>query len=146
MSSVQSGGVAPSTDVKYVIDANVVIQIAISGGDLGPLHGHQLVAPPLIRSEALSALSELVYRGEIPEDAAVRAIHVIAGLPIELERPDALDVDAWNTARSLGWAKTYDAEYVVLSRMLDLPLVTLDERLRRGAGHLVAMPRPTELV
>jgi predicted nucleic acid-binding protein len=130
---------------RFVIDATVVVQIVLAGGDPGPLAHHELVAPPLVRSESLATVSELTYRKEVPEDAGHAAARMIATVPIRLERPDGLDMGAWEIARSLGWAKTYDAEYVALAMLLSAPLITLDARLRRGAGHLVRMPLVTEL-
>ena len=128
-----------------VLDANVVVQIVITGNVLGPLTGHDLIAPPIMRSEALSSLSEMAFRGDIPPDAARQAVDGLAALKIRMERPPSLDLRAWDIARSLGWAKTYDAEYVALAQIHDVPLVTIDQRMRRGAGHLVAMPHLTEL-
>jgi predicted nucleic acid-binding protein len=128
-----------------VVDANVIVQVVVSGGRLGPLTGHELVAPPIMRAETLSSLSEMAYRGEIPPDAARVAAIRVADIDIRLDRPAGLDERAWEIARSLGWAKTYDAEYVALAMIHDIALVTLDERLRRGAGHLVSMPSPLEL-
>ena len=49
---------------------------------------------------------------------------------------------ALELARGLGWATTYDAEYVVIARDLGCPLLTTDDRLSRGAAHLVAMLDP----
>lgn len=130
--------------MRVVIDANIAVQIAISN-DLGPLEGHQLLAPPLLRAEALSSISEMTYRGEIPADAGRAAILRVSDIDIELDRPRTLDARAWDLARSLGWAKTYDAEYVALALIHRIPLITLDARLRRGAAHLVSMPLVTEL-
>lgn len=130
--------------MKVVIDANVVVQIALAG-DLGPMKGHDLLAPPLLRAEALSSISEMTFRGEIPVDAGRAAILRAAAIEITLDRPEALDAQAWDIARSLGWAKTYDAEYVALALIHGIPLITLDARLRRGAGHLVPMPLATQL-
>jgi predicted nucleic acid-binding protein len=45
----------------------------------------------------------------------------------------------------MGWAKTYDANYVALARLRDCRLVTLDARLRRGTGRLGLVVGPTEL-
>jgi predicted nucleic acid-binding protein len=58
---------------------------------------------------------------------------------------DLLHIEAWHVAEELGWAKTYDAEYVALARLLDCRLLTVDDRLRRGAGRLVHIVGPTEL-
>ena len=130
---------------RFVVDANVIVQIVISGGDVGPLAGHELISPPLLRSECLSVLSELTYRNEIPEDAGREAVSRLASVLVRLERPETLDAHAWDIVRSLGWAKSYDAEYVALAVIREAPLVTLDARLRRAAGHLVPMPLVTEL-
>jgi predicted nucleic acid-binding protein len=50
-----------------------------------------------------------------------------------------------DVAEELGWAKTYDAEYVALARLLQCRLVTLDARLRRGADRLGFVIAPSEL-
>ena len=124
-----------------VVDANVVVQLVISGGDAGPLAEHELIAPPLLRAEALSSISEMAFRGEIPRDAARVAALRLSGIQVRLDRPDGLDERIWELTQSLGWAKTYDAEYVALALTHDVSLLTLDARLRRRAGHLVSMPR-----
>jgi predicted nucleic acid-binding protein len=146
MSSARSVDPARRTEaVRLVVDANVVVQIVLAGSNLGPLEGHDMIAPPIMRSEALSTLSEMAYRGEMPADAARVAASRLAAVPVTLDRPDALDEAAFELARSHGWAKTYDAEYVALARIHGLALVTLDQRLRRGAAHLVSMPLVADL-
>lgn len=90
--------------MRVVIDANVAVQIALAG-DLGPLRGHDLIAPPLLRAEALSSISEMTYRGEIPPDAGRAAILRATAIEIDVDRPERLDTRAWDIARSLGWAK-----------------------------------------
>lgn len=52
---------------------------------------------------------------------------------------------AWTLADELGWAKTYDAEYVALAQILDIPLLTVDGRLARGVAHLVPVVGPADL-
>jgi len=56
-----------------------------------------------------------------------------------------LILEAGRIADELGWAKTYDAEFVALAALLDCQLVTLDLRLRRGAAALGFVVTPTEL-
>jgi predicted nucleic acid-binding protein len=131
--------------VRVVIDANVIVQLSLAGAELGPLEGHHLIAPPIMASEVTSTLCEMTFRGEIPLDSARIAVARLGTLPITYERPDGLYERSWDLARRLGWAKSYDAEYVVLSMMTGSPLITMDDRLRRGAGHLVDMPLITEL-
>lgn len=131
--------------MRLVVDASVIVQVSLAGGALGPLAGHDLVAPTLLASEVTSILCEMTHRGEVPHDHARVAVVGLGSLPIRYERPDGLAERAWDLARSLGWAKSYDAEYVALALDLDAPLFTIDERMRRGAGHVVPMPSPADL-
>jgi predicted nucleic acid-binding protein len=52
---------------------------------------------------------------------------------------------AWTIADELGWAKTYDAEYVALAQILGIPLLTVDGRLARSVEHLVSVVGPADL-
>jgi predicted nucleic acid-binding protein len=127
-----------------VVDASVVVQV-LASGSLGPLEGHELIAPPLLASEVTSAFCELTFRGDVPADAGALAVERLADLPIAFERPDDLSVRAWRLARSLGWARSYDAEYVALAQVRSCPLVTIDERLRRRLANIIPTPAPDEL-
>lgn len=131
--------------MRVVVDSGVAVRLSLAGGSLGPLAGHELVGPPLLLSEATSVLHELARRGAIPPQHAQATLHHLLSLPIRIEHPADLHTKAWDLAESLGWAKTYDAEYVALSVLLDATLVTLDDRLRRGAGHVTRILPPDEL-
>lgn len=128
-----------------VVDANVVVQACIDAGGLGPLKGHELVGPPVLPSEALSALHELRFRGEISREQATLGLERLVAFAYEVRRPGNLTSTAWAVADSLGWAKTYDAEYVALAQILDCRLVTLDARLARGAGKFASIVGPADL-
>ena len=131
--------------MQLVVDANVIVQLSLAGGALGPLAGHDLVAPPILASEVTSSISEMAFRREIPPDPARQAVALLATLGIHYMRPVDLYERSWDLARQLGWAKSYDAEYVALAMSISSPLVTLDARMRRGAGHMVEMPLLAEL-
>jgi predicted nucleic acid-binding protein len=66
-------------------------------------------------------------------------------LGIDECRPDGLTAEAWRIASDLGWAKTYDAEYLASANLLGCRVLTLDMRLRRGAERLGLVVRPAEL-
>lgn len=129
-----------------VVDASVIVQVSLAGGSLGPLEGHELIAPMLLASEVTSTLCELTHRGELPHEHGRVAVERLGSLPIRYERPDGLSERAWDLARSLGWAKSYDAEYIALALTFEASLFTIDERMRRGAGHIVSMPTLADLV
>lgn len=136
---------APDTEVQLVVDATVVVQVLLADGELGPLAGHDLAAPALLASEATSVLRELVWRGEMPEDSGRTAVARLVTLPIAHEAAGALSLAATGIAAELGWAKTYDAEYLALARRIGCPLITLDERLIRGASSRFDVRRPADL-
>jgi len=102
-----------------------------------------LHAPRLLRSEVLSALHAQVWRGVVPQDAAQEMLRRLGDLPLSLYADERrLHDRAWSIADELGWAKTYDAEYVALAQLLDIPLLTVDARLARGVEHLVRIVGP----
>lgn len=119
----------------FVIDASVALgaSAVANGFDFLPT---ELAAPPLMWSEATSALHELRWRGQVnPEDADL-TLERLLRCPIARQDPAPLRLTAWAIADELGWAKTYDAEYLALARLLDTQVITLDARLRRGAARL----------
>ncbi|HEY8868982.1 MAG TPA: type II toxin-antitoxin system VapC family toxin [Candidatus Dormibacteraeota bacterium] len=128
-----------------VVDANVIVQACIEEAGLGPLAGHNLVAPPIGPSEALSALHELRYRGEISSELAAAALIRLQSYRYAVRAPHNVAQTAWAISEALGWAKTYDSEYVALAQILKCPVVTLDARLRRGAGRLVRIIGPADV-
>ena len=119
--------------------------MALHGQRPARLAEEDLAAPPQLWSEATSALHELAFRGEIEPDAAVIAIEAIAGLGISRHDPPQLYLEASRVARRLGWAKTYDAEYVALAMLSRASLLTRDARLRRGASRLITAIGPADL-
>jgi len=128
-----------------IVDASIAVQMALHGQRPARLAEEDLAAPPQLWSEATSALHELAFRGEIEPDAAVIAIEAIAGLGISRHDPPQLYLEASRVARRLGWAKTYDAEYVALAMLSRASLLTRDARLRRGASRLITAIGPADL-
>ena len=131
---------------RLVIDASAALYIASAARAIPGLRAFDLVAPPNFPSERTSALSAALYRGEIPGVAGGMVFDRLETMPVTIvddgsrHRREALDL-----AKSIGWATTYDAEYVVLARRLSCALLTTDARLERGAGRVVTILRPTSL-
>jgi predicted nucleic acid-binding protein len=130
-----------------VVDAGVVVAwcVAASVNELSVLLGDQPCAPPLMWSQARSALHERSWRGELASEHAARARARLARVSVALESHPRLGEETWRMADTLGWAKTHDAEYVALASLLKCRLVTLDARLRRRANWLGFVVGPTEL-
>ena len=104
-----------------------------------------LVAPPLLWSEVRSSLHEQVWRRVISAELGRRGLDRLADMPVAARSPAALGREAWHVADEFGWAKTYDAEYVALARLLDVRLLTLDARLVRATARLGFVIGPDRL-
>ena len=120
---------------RFVVDAGVVLQLAGEGTDATA--EHELLAPTLLRSQTLSALHEAVHRGDLRADVARERLAHIGRMPIRLLGDAVLRRRAWELADRLGWAETYDAEYLALTQLQADAFVTLDAKLARSAQGIV---------
>jgi predicted nucleic acid-binding protein len=121
---------------KFVVDASAVLHLASEGVEVPK--AHKLLAPTLLRSQTLSALHEAVQQGEIPADIARDRLKHIGRMPIRLLGDAVLRRRAWDLADQLGWASTYDAEYVALTQLQADAFITLDKKLARSVKGIVA--------
>ena len=120
---------------RFVLDASAVLHLASAGVKVRS--AHKLLAPTLLRSQTLSAMHEAVHRGEIPADVARDHLTRIGRMPIRLLGDAVLRRRAWELADQLGWASTYDAEYVALTQLQADAFVTMDAKLARSVKGIV---------
>lgn len=121
---------------RFVVDAGAVLELATAEFEVPP--EHELLAPTLLRSQTLSMLHEAVQRGDIQADVARERLERIARMPIRLLGDLVLRRRAWDLADKLGWASTYDAEYVALTQLQADAFITLDAELTRSLEGIVA--------
>ncbi len=96
----------------------------------------ELLAPPLLLAECTSVLSEYVYRRELPADEGRRLIAILVRLNVRLtSTPDCYE-RAFDIARSLGWAKAYDALYLAVAEQEGAELLTVDHGMHDAAARL----------
>lgn len=122
--------------MRFVVDVGAVLELASAGTEISA--EHELLAPTLLRSQVLSALHEAVQRGELPLDVARDRLELIGRMSIRLLGDAVLRRRAWEVADQLGWAETYDAEYVALTLLQADAFITLDEQLARSVEGLVS--------
>ena len=120
---------------RFVVDCGVVLHLATE--EIEVHDEHELLAPTLLRSQTLSVLHEAVHRREIPADVALERLERIWAMPIRLLGDAVLRRKAWKLADELGWAETYNAEYVALTQLQADALVTLDTELARRVKGIV---------
>ena len=118
---------------RFVIDCETLLRLA--AGEIEVLPEHQLVAPTLIRSQALSALYEAARRGEISAAEGIAQVTRLNSLKVRFLGDKVLQRRAWKVADQLGWETTYDAEYVALTMLqADIFVTSNDDLARRVAG------------
>jgi predicted nucleic acid-binding protein len=116
---------------RFGIDAHVAIRLAATAAGVAPQH--QLVAPSLMRSEALAILYRSVRAGEREEKEALATLRRIAGMPMRVLGDRMSRATAWRIAAELDWEDPAPAEYLAVTRLQADALVTTDPRLV-GAG------------
>jgi predicted nucleic acid-binding protein len=121
---------------RFVVDSSAVLRLASADTEVPTKH--KLLAPTLLRSQTLSDLHEAVQRGEIPADVARDQLARIGRMPIRLLGDAVLRRRAWELADRLGWAQTYNAEYVALTQLQADAFITLDKELARSLKGIVA--------
>jgi len=131
--------------LTLAIDASLAVEASIAAAGFEALGSQTLVAPALMWSEAHSVLHHRQWRGDLTAQQTLTARTVLAGAPIARVEDARIRDEAWRFADELGWAKTYDAEYVALAHILGCRLLTVDMRLRRGAERLGFVVTPQEL-
>jgi predicted nucleic acid-binding protein len=120
---------------RFVVDCGAVLHLASEGIEVSD--EHELLAPTLLRSQTLSALHEAVHRGELAPDVALDRLASVWAMPVRLLGDAVLRRRAWKVAEQLGWAETYDAEYVALTHLQADAFVTLDAELARQVEGIV---------
>ena len=131
--------------MTVVLDASAVSTLAVAGW-LTDLESHAPIAPTLMWSEALASIRQSRWRGEISAETERRAVENLLTAQISRRSSDEVYRRAIRLANDLGWAKTYDAEYVVVAQLEEAPLVTLDGRLRRRVDSVVEVFDPGDLL
>ena len=122
---------------RFAIDAATAVRLAREG--LSASDAHQLVAPSLLRSQALSLLYRAVRAGELTGDEARTALDGITTMRIRLLGDRVSRATAYRLAEQLDWDDTVDAEYVAVAKLQADALVTLDSELARRVEGIVTV-------
>ena len=120
---------------RFVVDCDTLLRIA--AGEIEVADGHQLVAPTLVRSQALSALYEAARRGEVSAADGLERVTRINSLKVRFLGDKVLQRTAWRIADQLGWETTDDAEFVALTQLQADVFVTSNRDLARAVSGLV---------
>lgn len=120
-----------------MIDAPTLLHVVARNVEISA--AHQLVAPNLIRSQALSLLLRAVRDGELTEEAALRQHERLTETKMRLLGDRVSRRTAWKIARRNGWDTTFDAEYLAVCKLQADALVTIDEAMAAKAVDIVPL-------
>lgn len=119
-----------------VADASVIIELLLNTDAAEAiaerLDGEPLHAPEILDLEVLQVLRRYRLREHLTARRAGEAVNDLALLRIERHGHGAHRDRIWQLHENL---TAYDAAYVSVAEVLDVPLVTLDARLARSTGH-----------
>jgi hypothetical protein len=121
---------------RFVIDAPTLLHLVADGI---PVADHQLVAPNLLRSQALALLFEDVRSGRLTEAEAMQRHEALTQLKIRLLGDRVSRRVAWQIARENGFDSTVDAEYLAVTRLQADAYVTVDPAARARAQGIVPL-------
>lgn len=121
----------------YVVDAAAAVELAAAG--FAPDADRELFAPTLLRSQVLALLHAEAAAGRLPRAEALARAERACRLPRRLLGDSVLRRTAWWLAAEHGWADTFDAEYIALTRLHGTALVAGDDGLRLAAETIVTV-------
>lgn len=122
---------------RYAIDAPTAVRLAREGSTVSP--EHQLVAPNLVRSQALSLVYRAVRAGDLGKDEARAILDGITTMRVRLLGDRVSRATAYRVAEQLDWEDTADAEYVAVAQLQADAFVTLDPELARRVEGIVTL-------
>ncbi|HEX3237699.1 MAG TPA: hypothetical protein VHQ99_04745 [Gaiellaceae bacterium] len=128
---------------RFVVDCETLLRIA--SGEIEVAPEHKLVAPTLVRSQALAALYEAAREGGITRAEGLERVRRINSLKVRFLGDKVLQQQAWKVAEELGWDTTYAAEYVALTKLQADAFVTSDPDLSQAVSGLVEIATPEAL-
>ncbi|GIG36697.1 hypothetical protein [Cellulomonas pakistanensis] len=120
---------------RIAIDAHAALRLAEEG--FAVPDGHQLVAPNLLRSQAMGLLYRDVRAGTLDPARAAELLEALTTLKVRLLGDRVSRAVAWRIATEQGWDDVAPAEYVAVARLQADVLVALDPDLAARARGLV---------
>lgn len=120
---------------RFAIDARTAIRLVREG--ITVPGAHQLVAPNVLRSQALSHIYRDARRGELSDQEAQALLDGLTTMRIRLLGDRVSRAVAWRIAQQLDWDDTTNAEYVAVAKLQADVFVTLDAELARQVEGIV---------
>jgi predicted nucleic acid-binding protein len=121
-----------------VIDASTVVDVLLQTPSARRIEarlfalGEVMHAPHLIDLEVMHALRRHVLQRAMSEERGEEAVNDLAIWPLTRHAHSPLLRRVWLLRNTVS---AYDAAYIALAEMLNVPLLTCDGRLAASSGH-----------
>ena len=122
---------------RYAIDAAIALRLIRDASNAD--RRHQLVAPSVLRSHALSLLYRDVRDGRITEEEGRQQLEALAAMKIRLLNDRVSRATAWKIAAGLGWNDIGLSEYLAVASLQADALVTENDELTAAASGIVRL-------
>ena len=117
--------------MDLVVDANIFLAVALNEPEKKQIiqltAGTRLIAPEVLLYEIGNALSAMMKRQRLTYQQATKAFSIIELIPVVLEKADIMQAlkisHTFNTY-------AYDAYYLEVAHRLQIPLMTLDQKMK----------------
>jgi len=118
------------------VDANAVVALLVDSGAPGQVSrgryaDHDLVAPDLLPYDVTSVLRRLCNADVLSARVAQQALTDLTALRLSAVPHADISRRIWALRHNLS---AYDAAYVAVAEMFDVPLLTFDARIRNAPG------------
>jgi predicted nucleic acid-binding protein len=123
-----------------VVDASALLEVLLRSASALPLEelmfgtAGTLHAPHLVDIEAAQVIRRLAASGAVSAEDGAAALSDLADFPLQRYPHAFLLPGIWELRHTI---TAYDAAYVALAQLLDMPLLTCDRKLARAASGLV---------
>ncbi|TQK18858.1 hypothetical protein FBY40_1347 [Microbacterium sp. SLBN-154] len=121
--------------MRFAIDAATALRLLADGRDVASTHS--LVAPAIMRSDALRAVYADVRAGRLDDRAAKRTLEALASQRVRVLADRVSRATAFALARERDWDDAGPAEYLAVAKLQADAIITEDAMLVAGAAGVV---------
>ncbi|WP_322409745.1 hypothetical protein [Microbacterium invictum] len=122
---------------RFAIDAATALRLLADERDVAS--GHSLVAPAIMRSDALRAVYADVRAGRLDDREGRRTLEALASQKVRVLADRVSRATAFALARERDWDDTGPAEYLAVAKLQADAIVTQDALMIAGAEGLVPL-------
>lgn len=123
--------------MNFIVDANIFLAVIMNEpektGIIRLTENSNLVSPVILPYEIGNAFSSMAKRGRIEKESIIKCYNIFQSIPVRLAQ---VEIEKALQLAVLYNIYAYDAYYLEVARRLNLPLLTLDSRMKEIAGKI----------